>query len=638
MVHFVGAGSGAEDLITVRGMRLLQQADVIIYTGSLINPALLKYAREDAALHNSAYLTLEEVMALMEEGAGEGKEIVRLHTGEPSLYGAVREQMDLLEEHRIAYDSTPGVSACFGAAADLNLEYTLPGVSQSLIITRMEGRTPVPEKESIEKLAAHRASMAVYLSAGRLQELAAALIEGGYPPDTPAAIVYKATWPEEQRILCTVASLPEEGKKNHITKTAVILVGDAIAHSRYEKSRLYAPDFSTEYRMAKEDAPAKDKVTNAGEQLHIISFTQTGAALSEHLSGQIMTDSAEKFRKQVSDGLVEGRLSCRLYSTQKLANANFVQVEGPVSDWAKERMRKGIPMLFIGATGIAVRAIAPFLRDKLTDPPVLVMDEKGEHIIPILSGHVGGANALARYLASVSEAEAVITTATDLEEKFRVDVFAKKNHLAILNREQIAGVSARLLAGKKITCSVDKALRPGEDFRFPDQIIFTEGALPEAVDVWIGQRNPGEALEKPRTGLILSPRVYLLGIGCKKGKSCRQIEAEADRQLAEWGIGYEDVYAVSSIDLKKEEPGLVEFCLEKRLPFLTFSAAQLSQTEGEFTGSGFVKQQTGVDNVCERAAVAGGGQGCKLVRKKAACNGITMALAKRKWGLDWNAS
>lgn len=178
--------------------------------------------------------------------------IVRLHTGDPSIYGAVREQMDALEEKGIAYESCPGVSACFGAAASLNLEYTLPDISQTLIITRMEGRTGVPEKEQIEGLATHQASMAIYLSAGMLEELSRRLIKGGYRRETPAALVYKATWPEEQAYVCTVETLPAVAKEHGIYKTALVLVGDAIAHQHYRKSRLYAPDFSTEFRKAKE--------------------------------------------------------------------------------------------------------------------------------------------------------------------------------------------------------------------------------------------------------------------------------------------------------------------------------------------------------------------------------------------------
>ena len=252
MIYFVGAGTGAADLITVRGKRLLQTADVVIYAGSLVNPELLQDAKDGCAVYNSAEMTLEEVVAVMRRAEQSGKTTVRLHTGDPSVYGAVREQMDVLDSLGISYESCPGVSACFGAAASLNLEYTLPGVSQSLIITRMEGRTPVPERESIESLAAHGASMAIYLSAGMLRELSERLQRGGYRPETSAAIVYKATWPEEKACVCTVGTLEETAKANQITKTALILVGDAVAHRNYQRSRLYAPDFETEFRGKRE--------------------------------------------------------------------------------------------------------------------------------------------------------------------------------------------------------------------------------------------------------------------------------------------------------------------------------------------------------------------------------------------------
>ncbi|MBO4845552.1 MAG: precorrin-4 C(11)-methyltransferase [Lachnospiraceae bacterium] len=248
MISFVGAGPGAVDLITVRGMRLISEADMIIYAGSLVNPELLKYAKKDAEIHDSSKLTLEQVTDLMIKADKEDKNVVRLHTGDQSVYGAVREQMDILEANHISYESCPGVSACFGAASSLDLEYTLPGISQTLIITRMEGKTAVPEREKISLLASHKASMAVYLSTGMLDKLSDELIKGGYDKDTPAALVYRATWPEQKRFICTVGTLCETARKNDITKTAIVLVGDAIKQSGYERSKLYDPDFTTEYR------------------------------------------------------------------------------------------------------------------------------------------------------------------------------------------------------------------------------------------------------------------------------------------------------------------------------------------------------------------------------------------------------
>ena len=250
MIYFVGAGSGAPDLITVRGARLLAQADVIVYAGSLVNPALLDGRKEGCAVYDSARMTLEEVLAVMVPAAREGERVVRLHTGDPCVYGAHREQMDALDAEGIPYEVCPGVSSFCGAAAALRAEYTLPGVSQTVILTRMEGRTPVPEQERMEALAAHGSSMVVFLSAGRLETLSRRLIAGGYPPETPAAIVYKATWPDEKVVRTTVSGLAEAAKRENITKTALITVGGFLG-SAYERSKLYDPAFTTGFREGK---------------------------------------------------------------------------------------------------------------------------------------------------------------------------------------------------------------------------------------------------------------------------------------------------------------------------------------------------------------------------------------------------
>ena len=265
MITFVGAGPGAEDLITVRGQRLLQDADIVVYAGSLVNPGLLSLCREDCRIYNSAVMTLEEVLDVMTAGNRDGKEIVRLHTGDPCLYGAIREQMDALEAQGIPYEVCPGVSSFCGAAASLGAEYTLPGISQSVVITRMAGRTPVPEKESIASFAAHQATMAVFLSTGMLKELSEELIRGGYPADTPAAVVYKATWPEEKVLRCTVDTLEETARKEGVTKTALIIAG-RILEGGYERSRLYDPSFTTEFRQAVHQEPPAGEEKRAGQK------------------------------------------------------------------------------------------------------------------------------------------------------------------------------------------------------------------------------------------------------------------------------------------------------------------------------------------------------------------------------------
>ena len=248
MVNFVGSGSGAADLITLRGKKLIEEADIIIYAGSLVNPELLEYAKDNCKIYNSAYMTLEEVTNVIIQADEKSLEVVRLHTGDPCLYGAIREQMDILDKHNVKYSYCPGVSSFCGAASALNLEYTLPDISQTVIISRMAGRTPVPERENISSLAAHHATMVLFLSTGMIKNLCKELTIGGYKPDTPAAIVYKATWKDEEKYICTIETLEETAIKHNITKTALIIIGDVINPTNYKRSELYNPAFTTGFR------------------------------------------------------------------------------------------------------------------------------------------------------------------------------------------------------------------------------------------------------------------------------------------------------------------------------------------------------------------------------------------------------
>lgn len=250
MVFFIGAGPGDPELITVKGKRLLEEAGIIIYAGSLVNKKLLEYAKPDCKVYNSAEMTLEQVIAVMEEGHREQKRIVRLHTGDPSIYGAIREQMDELDKRGMPYEVVPGVSSFAAAAAALKKEYTLPGITQTLILTRMEGRTEVPGKEGIEALAAHSATMVIFLSVHMIDDLVDKL-KTGYGENTPIAIVYKASWPEQKIIRGTLQTISGLVKKEGVRKTALVVVGSFLG-DEYELSKLYDKNFSHGYRSAGE--------------------------------------------------------------------------------------------------------------------------------------------------------------------------------------------------------------------------------------------------------------------------------------------------------------------------------------------------------------------------------------------------
>lgn len=355
-------------------------------------------------------------------------------------------------------------------------------------------------------------------------------------------------------------------------------------------------------------------------ELSIISFTQNGIALSKKLALEFTENKISLFTK------------CNCGAEECVPKL----VEQSVGDWAREQMQEKNALLFIGACGIAIRAIAPCLSDKLHDSPVIVMDERGEYVIPILSGHVGGANEIARQIAKKLGATPVITTATDINDKFAVDLFAKKNGLHIANKDGIAKVSAKVLVEKKIMISIE----PGhidENSKIPEEIQLVSYPPEQFVDVVVTAEN-----REFDAALCLRPKEYVIGMGCKRGKEAAKIDALIQKSLKETGIFVDQIFALASIDKKKDEEGFLAWSRTEKIPFLTYAAGQLQELEGIFQTSEFVKEQVGVDNVCERAALLAcgwerKGNTCKsagrLIYEKHAEDGMTIAIAKREWSV-----
>ncbi len=672
MVHFVGAGPGACDLITVRGMNRIKEADVIIYAGSLVNPELLSYAKADCEIYNSAHMTLEDVVSVMREAEVAGKGTVRLHTGDPSVYGAIREQMDLLDECGIAYDVCPGVSAVFGAAASLACEYTLPDVTQTLILTRAEGKTPVPEKENLRSLAAHRASLVLYLSSGLARKVRQELLLGGYAEDTPVAVVYKATWPEEKIIRTILAKLPEDMEAAGITKTALIIVSPALG-SVYEKSRLYDAAFATEYRGATEIAfPAGIR------RVLLITCSVRGYATMQKLAKKLENISgAEIITKVKCEALPEVSMK---ETVKACVDEYFEQVDA---------------IVFVTASGIAVRSVAEHLTHKSKDPAIVCMDECGKHVISLVSGHVGGANALTQMLADVMWATPVITTATDVEGRFSIDDYAREHNLVVTDWAKAKAISAEVLAAGAKPVWVDEAAGSQEEEKRACEMrkeqkstgidvgkIENDGCKNEVdgcenridgcenevdgcknrvdesenkvdgcgnrINVKRLQIGSHQVIITPQDGSVdvrtlqLIPRCIVAGVGCKKGTPVDKIEHAVQDAFAKAGLRMEALCAVVSIDLKKEEAGLLEFCEIRNVPFETYAAEELRAVPGTYSASEFVSGVTGVDNVCERSAVKYASEhGMKqdqpllgrqakhgeLLLRKQAYGGVTVALA-----------
>ena len=376
-------------------------------------------------------------------------------------------------------------------------------------------------------------------------------------------------------------------------------------------------------------------------KVSIISFTLKGIELSLKIKKAFSREAEEDLCLYTKCSHAEKSLTERKLTEKKLVESGLSYVEQPLTDWTGEQMKEHRSLLFIGACGIAVRAIAPFLADKLNDVPVLVMDEQGSFVIPILAGHVGGANELALSLAERMGSTPVITTATDLNHCFAVDLFAKRNALHIVNKDGIAKVSSRILAGEEVTMAVEEGhLQEGEAGStgrrgVPGEINGPEGirlvSTESPVDVLVASASYG----KGRL-LTLRPKEYVIGIGCKRGKAAEQIDHFVHRVLKESGISMEQVAAFASIDRKKDEEGILWMSSHYGIPFVTYSAEELQQVEGTFHASEFVKSQVGVDNVCERAALRFSGPGGTLITGKQAENGITVAIAKRRWSVSFD--
>ncbi|WP_295927941.1 precorrin-4 C(11)-methyltransferase [uncultured Akkermansia sp.] len=602
-IHFIGAGPGAEDLITERGAALLKEADVVVYAGSLVNPGHLKRCRPEAELHDSAKMDLEEQVEVMARGVLEGKKVVRLHTGDPSMYGAIAEQFDLLDKKGIESIVVPGVSSVFAAAAALRTELTYPGIAQSLVLTRTPGRTPMPSGEACEAFAKTGATLAFFLSAGKLDELAARLISAGKSPDTAAAVVYRATWPDEKIIRGTLSTIAGETARAGIGRQALILVGDAIGAHDCGQSLLYHGQFSHGYRNEKEDERFDGSCA-------FYAFTEKGVRKAQEISqslGKAVIHSVGRA------GETEGvkRVSPEDFDPLLARQWNLFDAH-----------------VFIGATGIAVRKTAPLLRDKATDPAVVCCSESGSHLIPLLSGHLGGGNRLARRLARISGGEAVITTATDTRGITAFDEAAAREKACVLNPDAIKTLNAALLDGDTVS------------FHGPQEI--HERYWQDCPQVIPARADGAEAAEKPHVpavywdeeppesaggtaALLIQSSSFVLGIGCKKGTEPGLLQQYAEGFLARQGISRSRIKALASCTLKEQEPAILALAATWNVPFHVFEPAELDAVEIP-TPSDAVFEKTGTHSVSEASAILASGG--KINTPKTVCGGnVTLALA-----------
>jgi len=596
-VIFVGAGPGDPELITVKGQRALADADLVIYAGSLVPEAVLKWTKPETKILNSASMNLEEIVDEMEKAQRDGKRVVRLHTGDPSLYGAIFEQMAELDKKSISYNVIPGVTAAFAAAAAMQIEYTLPEVSQTLILTRVAGRTPVPENEALESLAEHKASMAIYLSISMVDEVARVL-EKAYGKDATCAVIFRVSQPEEKIIFTHPGKLPEIVRKEKITSHALIIVSRVMDIDKNEvkfKSKLYDKDFSHGYRKKKNDKTA------------LWAVTPKGAVLAKKIA-ESMPDS----ELHLSDNL----------------NLNDIRASyfERMSDAVSREFHTYTGHIFIMSIGIIVRLISSHLKSKTTDPAVVVIDELGHHAISLVSGHIGGANELAIKVAGLTGGEPVITTATDINDVPAIDVLAKQLNLFIENPEAIKNINMAFLKEKKIYLYDPYELLCGsinQSYIYKDvskeKIMGNKDIPCVYIDDILADLS--------KNTLVLRPGSLVAGIGCNRNTSMDEIKGFFKEVLKESKLAIASVRRIATINLKADEPGLIAFAEDMSLPIVFYEKEELNGAVGIKRPSAMVAKHTGAESVCEAAAILASNNG-KLIVEKHSTRNATVAIAR----------
>ena len=603
-VEFVGAGPGAADLITVRGLRALERADLVLYAGSLVNPAHLKHCQVGCECLDSASMDLAAQVTIMSEAALVGKRVVRLHSGDPAMYGAINEQIRALAEKGVASSIVPGVSSVFAAAAALGCELTSPGLSQSVVLTRTPGRTPMPAGENAAVFARTGATLVFFLSTGNIDELMRELMEeGGLAADTPAAVVYRASWPDERILRGQVGDIAAKAEEAGFRRQALILVGRALQAGE-EVSKLYSADFSHGYRN------------------HLAT-----EAFNGRCALYAFTDKGLTRAKEIAAGL---GLPASIHCTRPGAEEDVIHTPGHCfNDQLADNWGRFDAHIFIGATGIAVRKIAPLLRDKTSDPAILACAESGNHVVSLTAGHLGGANRLARRVARITGGQAVISTATDVEGLPAFDEVAAQERARILNTQLIRRLNAALLAGESIAFCGPRQLFE-RHFAATGQIIFVES--PEKIEskcavLWDAAGILPENVEH----LAVTSRAFVLGVGCRRGVEPSELRRIAESYLSHLGLKKENIAVIASCDLKADEPAILELGKTWETPVEFHGAVDLDAVPTP-TPSEKVRTKIGTASVSEAACLLSAGYGRhaspRLYAPKTVFANVTLALAQ----------
>ena len=632
-VYIVGAGPGAPDLITVRGQVIIAAADLVLYADSLVEEEVAQLARKpDVRIIATSGLHLEQIVPLMVAAASEGQVVARVHSGDPALYGATHEQMAALRRAGVPYDVVPGVPSAFAAAARLGVELTVPELAQTIILTRAAGRVAMPVGEELSSLAAHGTTLAIHLSVTRMRQVVADLLVGGrYTPQTPVAVLHRVSWPDESMVTGTLADIVERVRAAGYTRQAVILVGPTLtaidrAGEVQAVSHLYDKTYTHRFRRAQaEPEAAAVTAPPAKPAVESVAPHRGGAAVitlsrqSVRIGGRIATD-----------------LGAELVAPAKFAEAGQAAYSGSVLDEIRRQWPQRQALILVLATGVAVRAIAPLLGAKASDPAVICLDEAGSSVIPLLGGHQASANELARRIAAITGGNAAITTASDVQQKPALDQLGHAEGWRIDPTSALTHASACLVNGEPIGVYIDPALtsiRTQADawLAQADNLLLVEqldDLLRDdyAAGLIISHRALGEAwLAAQHKAVLYRPLVLVAGIGCRRGVPAGELKTAIEAALTKAELARESLVALASAELKADEPGLCALADSLGVPLRIVPHAQLAALDPAQFSPSAATERFDLPGVAEPCAVLVSG-GELIVRKRAFAR-CTVALA-----------
>lgn len=607
-VYIVSAGPGDPDLMTVRARRVLQSAGLVLYADSLVDPRILDVVPESAQVRGTSGMTLEPIVDRMVEAARAGLVVARVHSGDAGVYGAIAEQLARLEDAGVPWEIVPGVPSPMAAAAALGCEMTVPGVAQSIVFCRVAGRTPMPEGQDLRAHARPGASLCVFLSAGYGAEVVRALRDGGVAEDAPAVIAEKVSWPDERMSWGTVADLEQRLRDLGVRRHALVLVGPAFARASTRlRSSLYSPEHAHVFRPRGEQVATRDR-----EAVVVYALTASGADVAQRIAAALPE--------------VRVHLPARLAST----------VPGAIAEQAAARavvarlMGSAGGLILVMATGAAVRLAAPHLEDKLRDPSVVAVDDRGRFAVPLAGAHAGGGNVLARRVAQALGATAVVTTASDGRPWPALDDLAAHRGWRVEDPRQLAHAGAALLDGDPVGLVQDcgEPLESAGDWpaslRRCDSVAQMYGDASLRAGIVITDR----AVE-PRDGVVLlRPPSLVLGVGCESGVSLDDVARTVDGALHATGLSALSVGVVATLDCKVAEPALQALCAQRGWALHGFTAEELRDVAVP-TPSRVVEDAVGTPSVSEAAALREAGDGAALVLAKQVRGRVTVAVARR---------